>query len=327
MVLTDEAGGGLHREEGHPGDTESELLDEPGLMAKLGGGSQRLPFMTLRYPWRIAFVLFQLAVFIFVVYYHAYYRGGIRDNGRLWLFLNSNNFGVRFVSAVIGVIIAFCWQAFFLSKSPYSPSLPTTSTKHPCSLGVSQMTPFYLLSLRTQPPDSSILFTPSTNPFSGIYSSIRHRQPFLFAVSFAAILSEFLPVILSNVPFNLAQTGTAATVCAVLSCLFLGVMLAVMAAFFFVRYPPMPVDPRCVAGLLWYVSKSKMLEDFEGVSSLDRKERELRVKEMGRRYFYGILMSDGDGRRLGVDCDVGGGGEDGMAYQGAQGVLRGRGEE
>ncbi|KAK4129167.1 hypothetical protein N657DRAFT_686545 [Parathielavia appendiculata] len=308
IVLMDEEARGLHREEDGPaGDTESDLLVEPGLTAKWGGGSRRLPFMTLRYPWRIAFVLFQLAVFVFVVYYHAYYRGGIRDDGRLWLFLNSNTFGVRFVSAVVGVIIAFCWQAFFLS--------------------VSQMTPFYLLSLRTRPPDSSILFTPSTNPFSGIYSSVRHRQPFLFAVSFAAILSEFLPVILSNVPFNLAQTGTAATVCAVLSCLFLGVMLAVLAASFFVRYPPMPVDPRCVAGLLWYVSKSKMLEDFEGVSRLEGKERALRVKEMGRRYFYGVLMGGGDGRRLGVDCDVGGGGEDGMGYLGAQGILRGRGDD
>jgi hypothetical protein len=76
--------------------------------------------MTLRYPWRIAFILFQLAVLIFIIYYHAYYRGGIRDNGRLWLFLNSNHFGVRFVSAIIGVVIAFCWQSFFLSKASYS---------------------------------------------------------------------------------------------------------------------------------------------------------------------------------------------------------------
>jgi hypothetical protein len=182
------------------------------------------------------------------------------------------------------------------------------------------MTPYLLLSLRTQPPGSSVLFTPSTNPFSGIYSSVRHRQPFLFAVSLAAILSEFLPVILSNVPFNLAQTGTAATVCAVLSCIFLGFMLAVLGSSFFVRYPPMPVDPRCIAGLLWYVSKSAMLEDFEGVSRLEGKERERRVKEMGRRYFYGVLAGEGEGRRLGVDCDVGGAGEDGMGYQGAQGA-------
>ncbi|KAK4098615.1 hypothetical protein N658DRAFT_488328 [Parathielavia hyrcaniae] len=307
IVLMDEEGMGLHR---GGRDTESELMDddEPGLMAKWGGGgSQQLPFMTLRYPWRISFVLLQVGVFIFVVYYHAYYRGGIRDNGRLWMFLNANTFGVRFVSAVVGVVIAFCWQAFFLS--------------------VSQMTPFYLLSVRTQPPDSSILYTPCTNPFSGIYSSVRRRQPFLLAVSLAAILSEFLPVILSNVPFNLAQTGTAATVCAVLACLFLGVMLAALAASFFVRYPPMPVDPRCVAGLLWYVSQSRMLENFEGVSRLGCGERELRVKEMGMRYFYGPLLSYGDGRRLGVECDGSGGGEDGMGYLGVRGVTRGRAEE
>ncbi|KAK4156189.1 Zonadhesin [Chaetomidium leptoderma] len=307
IVLVDEAGRGLHRgEDGPPvvGDSGSEMLGDSAAGAKWAGQSQQLPFMALRYPWRIVFVLFQLAVLVLVIYYHAYYRGGIRDNGRLWLFLNSNTFGIRFVSAIVGVVIAFCWQAFFLS--------------------VSTMTPFRLLSICTQPPTSSILFTPSTNPFSGIYSSVRHRQPFLFAVSLAAILSEFLPVILSNVPFNLAQTGTAATACAVLSCLFLGFMLAVLGVSFFVRYPPMPVDPRCVAGLMWYVSKSAMLEDFEGVSRLEGHEREQRVKEMGRRYFYGVLMGSGEGTRLGVDCDVGGGGEEGMGYQGAQG-LRTRG--
>ena len=186
------------------------------------------------------------------------------------------------------------------------------------------MTPFLILSLRTQPPGCSILFTPSTNAFSGIYSAVRHRQPFLFVVSLAAILSEFLPVILSNVPFNLAQTGTAATICAILSCLFLGFMLIVLGASFFVRYPPMPVDPRCVAGLLWYVSKSRMLEDFEGMSRLERKEREQRVKEMGKRYFYGVLAGEGQGTRLGVDSDAGGLGEEGMGYQGAQ-VVPARG--
>ncbi|KAK3309893.1 uncharacterized protein B0T15DRAFT_516806 [Chaetomium strumarium] len=274
IVLLDEAGRGL-REDRRRGDGETDDMlggggdddDDPAAMvAKWGGDGglsrgcshqQELPFMTLRYPWRIAFALFQLAVLIFVIYYHAYYRGGIRDNGRLWLFLNANTFGVRFVSAVIGVIIAFGWQSFFLS--------------------VSTMTPFLLLSRSTQPPttsSSSILLTPSTNPFSGFYSALRHRQPFLLAVSLAAILSEFLPVVLSNVPFHLAQTRTAATVCAVLSCVSLALMLAVLLAggsLFLVRCPPMPVDPRCIAGMLWYVSRSsaRMLDDFEGVARLE----------------------------------------------------------
>ncbi|KXX79437.1 Zonadhesin [Madurella mycetomatis] len=304
IVLTDEAGRGLQdQDRPREGDSESELFEANAAVAKGGTLSQPLPFMTLRLPWRIAFVVFQFAVLVFVIVYHTYYRGGIRDDGRLWLFMNSNTFGVRFVAAIVGVIIAFCWQSFFVS--------------------VSTMIPFTLMAQRTQPASRSILFSPSTNPFSGVYSSIKHRHAFLLAVSIAAILSEFLPVILSNVPFNLAQTGTAATVCAVLSAIFLCVMLAVLAWSFFVRYPPMPVDPRCIAGVMYYVSQSQtMLEDMEGVSVLDGKERERRVMEAGRRYFYGVLAG-GSWRRMGVDCDAGPEGEVMTAYQGAQGEVWG----
>lgn len=315
IVLLDEAGRRLND------DREGETLvddrdgNDPGAaMHKEKGGegiagltSKQLPFMTLRYPWRIVFVLFQLAVLIFIIYYHAYYRGGIRDGGRLWLFLNANRFGVRFVSAIIGVIIAFCWQSFFLS--------------------VSIMAPYQLMATKTQPAIHSILFSPNTNPFSGIWSAIKHRHAFLGAVSGAAILSEFLPVILSNVPFNLAQTQTAATVCAVLSCVFLILMISTLVWSFFIRYPPMPVDPRCIAGLLYYVSRSRMVveeRDFQGLSRLDRQERELRIRELGRRYFYGVLAGSSE-RRLGVDCDAGTLGE-GMhvstEYKGAGALSR-----
>jgi hypothetical protein len=122
IVLLDDEGRGLRREDGLAGDGDSGGSDGyPAAARKWGAASRQLPFMTLRYPWRIAFMLFQLGLLIFVIYYHAYYRGGIRDNGRLWLFLNSNTFGVRFVCAIIGVIIAFCWQSFFISRSrPFS---------------------------------------------------------------------------------------------------------------------------------------------------------------------------------------------------------------
>ena len=121
IILKDEAGQGLHAQTPEA-DSDSDILDTQAAVAKGGALGKHLPFMALRYPWRITFILFQLALLIFIIYYHAYYRGGIRDNGRLWLFLNANTFGVRFVSAIIGVIIAFCWQSFFLSKPP--PPLP-----------------------------------------------------------------------------------------------------------------------------------------------------------------------------------------------------------
>lgn len=171
-------------------------------------------------------------------------------------------------------------------------------------VGVSVMTPYQLIARRTQPAERSILFSPSTNPFSGIYAAVKHRHIFLFAVSFAAILSEFLPVLLSNIPFSLSQTYTAATACAVMSAIFLGILLLVLIASFFIRYPPMPVDPRSIAGAMYYVSQSQMLNEFEGVSQLDGKEREYRVKILGRRYFYGVLVG-GSSRRMGVDYDSG----------------------
>ena len=121
LVLLDEAGRGLHDQADFPGDSDSETWDAAA-GGKWDGHSKPLPFMPLRYPWRITFAVLQLAVLVFIIYYHAYYTGGIRDDGKLWVFLNSNTFGVRFVSAIIGVLIAFCWQSFFLSK--FLPATP-----------------------------------------------------------------------------------------------------------------------------------------------------------------------------------------------------------
>ncbi|KAK4200215.1 hypothetical protein QBC40DRAFT_174445 [Triangularia verruculosa] len=304
IVVLDEAGQGLQQQH-----TESESeIDADGDAAtdlKTGVSGSHLPFMTLRIPWRVGLILFQLAVLIFIIYYHAYYRGGIKDDGKFWTFMNANTFGVRFLSAIIGVIIAFCWQSFFLS--------------------VSAMTPFQLMALATQPASRSILFSPTTNPFSGFYAALKSRHIFLLAVSVAAIMSEFLPVLLSNVPFSLYQTSAAATACAVLSCIFLAVMLAVLGWSFWIRYPPMPADPRSIAGLMYYVSQSPaLLADLEGISSMDGKARQKRVEENGRRYYYGVLpvsagrdglweSQDVNRRRLGVEVEVGGGYEEGTA--------------
>ncbi|KAK4231148.1 Zonadhesin [Podospora fimiseda] len=294
IILMDESGRGLGQ-----GVIEEEGEVEEGgvdVMKNVRGGrGNHLPFMTLRYPWRIVLICFELGVLVFVIYYHAYYKGGIKDGGKLWSVMTGSLFGVRFVCAVVGVGIALCWQSFFLS--------------------VSIMTPWQIMAKQTQTAQRSILFSPSTNPFSGFYSAIKHRHLFLLCTSVAAILSEFLPVLLSNVPFSLHQTSKAATVCAVLTCLFLAVQLAVLVGSFFTRYPPMPVDPRSIAGMMYYVSQSYMLNDMEGIALLDGKQRAKKVMEAGRRYYYGVLAG-GTWRRLGVDCDLLADGE----YVGAAGV-------
>lgn len=185
------------------------------------------------------------------------------------------------------------------------------------------MAPYQLMAQRTQPAERSILFSSCTNPFSGIYAAVKQRHLFLFATSLAAILSELLPVFLANVFFSLAQTIRTATACAALSSIILGLLIAVLVASFFVKWPPMPVDPRSIAGTLYYVSQSHMLDngDLDGVSGLDGSERERRVREKVRRYFYGVLVG-GSWRRLGVDCDSLGPGEGvDTAYHGVGGGV------
>jgi len=110
IILTDESGLGLRER----GAMDGEAFD--GTTTARMGSKKLLPIMPLRLPWRTALILFQLTILIFIIYYHVYYRGGVNDGGKLWGFMNSNKFGMRFLCAAVGVIIAFCWQSFFLSK-------------------------------------------------------------------------------------------------------------------------------------------------------------------------------------------------------------------
>ena len=153
IILTDESGQGLHGEQQQAqdhlqaeGHEDVDFFEGEEGTGKKGGWVGMLrrgpdpaarrrktlhPFMTLRAPWRIALILLQLAVLIFIIYYHAYYyhayfAGKAHDRGRLWGALNSNAFGVRFISAAIGVIIAVCWQSFFISKCCSSCCIPSS---------------------------------------------------------------------------------------------------------------------------------------------------------------------------------------------------------
>lgn len=172
------------------------------------------------------------------------------------------------------------------------------------------------MAYRTQSPQKSILVSRPTNAFYGIYLAIKQRHLFYVSACLMAILSEFLPILLSNIPHKLTQVLLPTLVCTRISLAILSAMILVILYSFFIRWPPMPVDPRSVAGALWYVCESRMLDDFAGVSEMSGKERDRRVREMGKRYYYGDLM----GRtRIGVDADPGHGEGVVTSYHGAGG--------
>jgi len=156
------------------------------------------------------------------------------------------------------------------------------------------------MSRSPQPPEKSILLTRPTHGVYGIYAGIKENNFFLLCVAFMALLSEFLPLLLANIPYNLTQTERTHEVCARITLVIIGLMILTLLGSLFIKWPHMPVDPRSVAGAMYYISESKMRGDFEGVSRLEGKERDNRVKTMNGRYYYGEVNGRG---RVGVDVE------------------------
>ncbi|GKT52462.1 uncharacterized protein ColSpa_12643 [Colletotrichum spaethianum] len=191
-----------------------------------------------------------------------YYHTTLQVRTSFKVVTDSQTWGVRFFLSALGVIIIFCWESIFVR--------------------------------------SSILLTRPTNSFYGIYAAILEGNAVLMLAAFMAILAEFLPILLTNIPYNLTQTLPTHNICAVTSISILALMVTTLVASLFIKWPDMPVDPRSIAGAMYYINESRMLEDFEGLSELNSKEREKKVKELGRRYFYGTISGQ-NGRRMGVE--------------------------
>lgn len=78
-------------------------------------------------------------------------------------------------------------------------------------------------------------------------------------------------------------------------------MLAVVLGTFAVQWPGLPVDPSTVAGAMYYVADSKVVEMLEGYSRLDGKERRGVVRAIGGRFEFGDVWGVSGRRRIGVD--------------------------
>ena len=85
------------------------------------------------------------------------------------------------------------------------------------------------MSRSPQPPEKSILLTRPTNGVYGIYAGIKENNLFLLCVAFMALLSEFLPLLLANIPYNLTQTERTHEVCARITLVIIGLQSGAVA--------------------------------------------------------------------------------------------------
>lgn len=101
------------------------------------------------------------------------------------------------------------------------------------------------------------------------------------------------------------ETYDTQLACAWLSIAILALMILVLVASFFKTWPHMPVDPRTVAGAMFYVCDSWMLESLQDLSTMGKKDRDLELRYRRLRYGYGNISGATSGKeRMGVDvCD------------------------
>lgn len=235
------------------------------------------PFAILTW-WGRCVLLFILAcVMIIATYYET-----TSLNSGFERFMNGRGFGVRFFFTALGVVIGGCMETFFRS--------------------VAIILPYQQLSKCALPAERSILLSPPTNAFYGLYSAFRQRSIFFGFVAFASILAELvLPVTLSHVPFSHLDTYETQLVCAWLSISILSLMILVILCSFLIRWPHMPVDPRTIAGAMFYVCDSWMLGTMEGMATLGKKERDPIIRAQRLRYEFANSVGVSGKERMNVD--------------------------
>lgn len=115
------------------------------------------------------------------------------------------------------------------------------------------------------------------------------------------MISEFLPILLSQIPFRVTSIHIVHVITTWTAVGVLCVMVLVLLSSFFIRWPHTPLDPTTIAGAMYYVADSRMLDDFQGLSMVERKDRDQRIVDLGLRYRFGPMMGVGGKPRVGVD--------------------------
>ncbi|KAK4217302.1 hypothetical protein QBC37DRAFT_308124 [Rhypophila decipiens] len=259
---------------------------------------------------RVSALLFTLGLLILILYYET--TVGV-DTG-FERFMNSQTVGVRILFAVFGILINGFWNWYFAATFE--------SQIHS------------LLAKRPRPAKESILLSPPSNVFVGLFRSTRYikEDHLSFHIALATFFAKFTPILLSNIPFSNAVTWKIHEACTWIAVgLLLHMVLVLTAAVVFVPLwegiaarrrrvyrlyygrskvkELMPLGTDTVVGCMYYVYDSSMVGDFEGLSVMGRGEKVRLVVGMEKLYWFGrrkvAVTSTGNVRgaqeRVGVD--------------------------
>ncbi|KAH8647971.1 hypothetical protein BX600DRAFT_518371 [Xylariales sp. PMI_506] len=236
------------------------------------------PYSILGQSYQVGFLALLSGILGFLLYYT---NNSSSTDTSLMKFINSEWFGVRFLFTAIGVVIALVWSLVFSS--------------------VALLSPYIQLAARPRTARDSILESPPTNPFHGIVLAVQRRNSFFAAVALATLLSDLLTILLSNIPFRATQASVMSRICTCGAIAILCAMILVVISGFFVRWPPMPVNPATIAGAMYYICDSGVVNDMESTSVFAKKERDWHANSMGKRYEFGPMTGFSGIERIGVN--------------------------
>ena len=168
------------------------------------------------------------------------------------------------------------------------------------------MEPYRQLLHGSAPAADSILLAPHSNPFTGLFYSLRNHHYFNAYISFVAVLCELLIVALANIPFKPSLAFIAYKTCTYISIGILNLMLiGIVWMLCRKRAPGLNTNrPKNLADVLVALCGSHMLEDFAGMSTLEKKQRDAIIKGWGKGYSMGRLIGIDGVERDGIDEDL-----------------------
>ncbi|KAI0441905.1 hypothetical protein F4803DRAFT_390596 [Xylaria telfairii] len=228
------------------------------------------PFFALSIIGRIITLLFLSGVLALIGYYN-----GPRTSHPFELFLDSESFSVSLLFTVFGVIITFAWNEFYIA--------------------VAHLSTYRRMARFPRTAQHSIEISPPTNYFSGLVSAVLERDTYMSLVSLFGVLSEFLPILLSNVPYQVTQTLNVHLVSTWIPIGIMAAMVLIILGSFFIPWPPFPADVRTIAGTAYYICDSQLIQNMVVSNFTPTQPCE--------KYTFGEMMGVSGTRRVGVDTE------------------------
>jgi hypothetical protein len=141
------------------------------------------------------------------------------------------------------------------------------------------------------PPQSTILFRKRSLAITALFPLLRYQHFAAALTALTAVLSEFLVVALSGLPYRPGQLRSEFLFCGIASLAvlsFMLIMLLVVNLWRMLAVPHLPRKPDNIAAVMTYVCNSAMNKDFEGLERVDLKERDRQIRELRKKYRYGL---------------------------------------